>query len=180
MFTRLFRIFSLLIALILIVSGIYFGKLYRATTAAFEALKPQISQANDISPAKLFIRDILFSEASRTQAKPAELVARTRIKTQSRQMFNYQMEKIVLASRLKNEFSDEQILSFWLSSIYYGEGEHGLETAAKSLFDKDINALTNEELIALAALIKSPQLRGQPIRWKKEQARLQQQLENKG
>jgi len=180
MFSKILRIFGLFILTLLLLCCVYFGKLYSETTAAFENLKPEIIQAHDPSRAALFIRDVLFDETRNTQAKPAELIARAGVDTPPGNMFRYQMKKTILAYRLKAEFRDDKILSYWLSAVYFGAGEYGLENAAKSLFNKKVDALTHDELISLAALIRHPRLRNDSVRWEKERNKLKDGLRKKG
>jgi membrane peptidoglycan carboxypeptidase len=74
------------------------------------------------------------------------------------------LREAVLASKLEQEFTKDQILGYYLNAIYYGRGAHGIEAAAQTYFGKSAltqpgqkNALTIEEAAVLAAVIKQPE-----------------------
>ncbi|MGE3278481.1 MAG: transglycosylase domain-containing protein [Candidatus Altimarinota bacterium] len=54
-------------------------------------------------------------------------------------------------------FSKEEILRKYLDTIYFGHRNYGIKAAMKSYFDKShLETLTDEELITLLAIIRSP------------------------
>jgi len=54
-------------------------------------------------------------------------------------------------------FSKEEILREYLDTIYFGHRNYGIKAAMKSYFDKShLETLTDEELITLLAIIRSP------------------------
>ena len=66
------------------------------------------------------------------------------------------MREIILAARIEQSYSKDQILELYLNSIYFGRGVWGIEMAAQSYFDKPAKELTLAEGAMLAALIKGP------------------------
>ncbi len=64
----------------------------------------------------------------------------------------------LLASRIENRFSKEQILEKYLNLIYLGNRSYGIERAAKRYFDKKAKDLDLAESSLLAALIKAPEM----------------------
>ncbi|HJM21411.1 MAG TPA: transglycosylase domain-containing protein, partial [Acidimicrobiales bacterium] len=66
------------------------------------------------------------------------------------------IREAVLAARLEEEFSKEEILEFYLNEIYFGNGAYGLQAAAETYFGKDVAALDIGDAAFLAGLIRSP------------------------
>lgn len=61
-----------------------------------------------------------------------------------------------LAIELEKRLSKEQILEYYLNSIYLGEGCHGVQTAAKTYFGKELNELTISECAVIASITQNP------------------------
>jgi len=62
----------------------------------------------------------------------------------------------ILAFRLEDTLSKQQILEIYLNSIFLGRNAYGIQAAARAYFDKDINELTLPEAAYLAVLPKAP------------------------
>jgi len=62
----------------------------------------------------------------------------------------------ILAFRLEDTLSKEQILELYLNSIFLGRNAYGVQAAARAYFDKDVDALTLPEAAYLAILPKAP------------------------
>ncbi|MEJ3742365.1 transglycosylase domain-containing protein [Actinomycetes bacterium KLBMP 9797] len=78
--------------------------------------------------------------------------------------YNRKIREAVLARRLEQTYTKDQILGFYLNAIYFGRGCHGIEAAAKCYFGKSAlaqpgqpGALTASEAAVLAAVIKQPE-----------------------
>jgi penicillin-binding protein 1C len=65
-------------------------------------------------------------------------------------------EEIILAVLLTNRRSKEDILEMYLNEIYYGNLAYGAQTAAQTLFGKDVSELTLGEAALLAGLPQTP------------------------
>jgi membrane peptidoglycan carboxypeptidase len=70
--------------------------------------------------------------------------------------FSRKMKEVVLAVKADRKYSKDQILEFYLNTIYFGEGAYGIKAAAATYFHKDISTLTVAEGAVLAAVIKAP------------------------
>ena len=66
------------------------------------------------------------------------------------------LREIVIALKLGQEVSKEQILEGYLNTVYYGRGAYGIQAAAKAYFAKDAAKLTLQESIVLMALVNGP------------------------
>lgn len=66
------------------------------------------------------------------------------------------IQEASLAFQIEREYSKEQILEFYLNTVYFGAGAYGVEAAAQTYFGKPIGAVTLGEAALLAGLIKAP------------------------
>src|SRR5712675_70557 len=66
------------------------------------------------------------------------------------------LREMILASRLENSLSKEEILELYLNSIFLGRGSWGIEMAARSYFGKPVSALSLNEAALLAGITKGP------------------------
>ncbi|HEX8232622.1 MAG TPA: PBP1A family penicillin-binding protein [Caulobacteraceae bacterium] len=65
-------------------------------------------------------------------------------------------QEALIALYLEARLSKNEILSRYLSSVYFGEGVYGLRAAAKYYFDKQPEKLTIGEAAMLAGIVKAP------------------------
>ncbi|WP_261555178.1 transglycosylase domain-containing protein [Frankia tisae] len=70
--------------------------------------------------------------------------------------FTRKMREIVLAVKLDQKYSKDQILGFYLNTIYFGRGAYGIEAAAKAYFNTTAANLTAQQGAVIAGLIRSP------------------------
>ncbi len=62
----------------------------------------------------------------------------------------------VVAAELERRYSKEQILEYYINSIYWGSGAYGIQSAALEYFNKDIRDITLDEAATLVVIIRSP------------------------
>ncbi|WP_036920704.1 transglycosylase domain-containing protein [Propionicicella superfundia] len=74
----------------------------------------------------------------------------------SEQTFSRKLKEIVLAVKLNNERSKEQILEGYLNTIYFGRGAYGVEAAAHAWFNTSASELTVQQSAVLAAVLNAP------------------------
>jgi penicillin-binding protein 1A len=63
----------------------------------------------------------------------------------------------VLALRLEQIFTKDEILEMYLNQVYWGHNNYGVETAAQSYFNKSAKDLTLPEASMMAGLIQAPE-----------------------
>ena len=68
------------------------------------------------------------------------------------------VREAVLAMKLEREVSKDQILEYYLNTIYLGRGAYGIQAAARAYFDKDVGDLTPAQSALLAGFIPAPSL----------------------
>ena len=66
------------------------------------------------------------------------------------------LREALIAIRLEQAFSKDQILELYLNEIYLGVGSYGVAAAALNYFDKSLDELTVAEAAYLATLPKGP------------------------
>ena len=66
------------------------------------------------------------------------------------------IREAILAFRLEDTLSKEQILELYLNSIFLGRNAYGVQAASRAYFDKDVTDLTLPEAAYLAVLPKAP------------------------
>ena len=66
------------------------------------------------------------------------------------------IKEAILAFRIEQAFTKDQILELYLNEIYLGVGSYGVAAAALNYFDKSLDELTVAEAAFLAGLPKAP------------------------
>ena len=66
------------------------------------------------------------------------------------------LQEIIIAFYLESRLTKDQILSRYLSSVYFGEGAYGLRAAARTYFDVEPRQLTVGQAAMLAGLVQAP------------------------
>ncbi|PZV95087.1 Membrane carboxypeptidase (penicillin-binding protein) [Micromonospora phaseoli] len=66
------------------------------------------------------------------------------------------VKEAILASKLNDEFTKEEIMENYLNVIYFGRGAYGIEAAAQTYFNTTAKKLNPAQGAVLAALIKQP------------------------
>jgi penicillin-binding protein 1A len=72
--------------------------------------------------------------------------------------FERKARELLLARRIEQELSKDEILELYLNHIYFGHGRYGVEEAARYYFGKTIGEVTLAEAAMIAALPKGPSL----------------------
>ncbi|MEC4804881.1 MAG: penicillin-binding protein 1A [Jaaginema sp. PMC 1079.18] len=67
------------------------------------------------------------------------------------------LAEAVLAIRVEQIFSKEQILEMYLNNIYWGHNNYGVETASQTYFNKSSSDLNIAEAAMMAGLIQAPE-----------------------
>ncbi len=72
------------------------------------------------------------------------------------QSFERKVKEAILAVRIEQAFSKEEILELYMNQIYLGIGAYGVAAASLLYFDKSVHELSIAEAAYLAALPKGP------------------------
>lgn len=68
------------------------------------------------------------------------------------------IKEAFIAAELERRFSKEEILQFYMNSVYFGAGAYGVRTAAREFFHKEMTELTLDQAATLAVLVRNPTL----------------------
>jgi len=71
--------------------------------------------------------------------------------------FSRKLAEAILAIRVEQVFSKDEILEMYLNTIYWGHNNYGVQTASESYFNKGANELNLAEAAVLAGLIQAPE-----------------------
>ncbi len=94
-------------------------------------------------------------EVSQGGSTITQQYARNAYLTQER-TFSRKMRELALAVKLDRKYSKDQILEFYLNTIYFGRGAYGIEAASQTYFGIPAAKLTAEQGAVLAGLIRAP------------------------
>jgi penicillin-binding protein 1A len=70
--------------------------------------------------------------------------------------YRRKLKEMIVAAYLENLYSKQEILEMYLNKVYFGDGLHGVEAAARGYFGKPAAELQVDEAALLAGLIQSP------------------------
>ena len=73
------------------------------------------------------------------------------------------LREAVMARKLEDEYSKDEILGFYLNTVYFGRGAHGIGAAADAYFNikpDQINKLTVAQAAVLGAVLRQPEGKG--------------------
>ncbi|HRI69783.1 MAG TPA: PBP1A family penicillin-binding protein [Polyangium sp.] len=76
----------------------------------------------------------------------------------SERTFDRKMKEVILARRIEQELTKDQILGLYLNHIYFGHGRYGIEEACQYYFGKPIEKATISEAAQLAGIVKGPSI----------------------
>jgi penicillin-binding protein 1A len=61
-----------------------------------------------------------------------------------------------IAAELERVYEKDQILEYYLNSVYFGAGAYGVKAAAREFYGKEMEQLSLDEVATLAVLIRNP------------------------
>ena len=70
--------------------------------------------------------------------------------------FSRKIKEAILAKRMEERLSKDEILYIYLNQIYLGAGAYGVQLAAETYFGKEVDKLTLAEMAMMAGLPKAP------------------------
>jgi penicillin-binding protein 1A len=97
--------------------------------------------------------------------------------------FDRKMREILLAKKIEDELSKDEILELYLNHVYWGHGRYGVEEASRFYFGKSVRDVSLAEAAMLAGILKGPNLFSPRVdmeRAKKRQTYVLEQMRAKG
>lgn len=74
----------------------------------------------------------------------------------SEKTYTRKLKEAIMARRMENHLTKENILYLYLNQIYFGQGAHGVASAAEIFFRKKVKDLTLAEMAVLAGSLTAP------------------------
>jgi membrane peptidoglycan carboxypeptidase len=68
------------------------------------------------------------------------------------------VKELVIAIKLENQFTKDEILENYLNTIYFGRGSYGVQTASQIYFGTTVDKLNIAQSAVLASILRSPGL----------------------
>jgi membrane peptidoglycan carboxypeptidase len=106
--------------------------------------------------ARAAFQDVFGHGATQGGSTITQQYARNAYLTRHR-TFARKFREAVIAVKLDRKYSKDQVLEWYLNTIYFGRGANGIEAAARTYFGVPAKKLTVEQGAVLAALIRSPE-----------------------
>lgn len=104
---------------------------------------------------RALVKDIMSGSAKEGASSITQQLARNSLPLGGRTLSRKMLEAMV-ALRIENDFTKQQILELYINRIYFGSGCYGVETASLAYFGKNASKLNLSEAAILAGLIRSP------------------------
>jgi membrane peptidoglycan carboxypeptidase len=68
------------------------------------------------------------------------------------------IKELIIAIKLENQLSKDEIFENYLNTIYFGRGSYGVQTASQQYFNRTADQLTVSQAVVLASILRSPGL----------------------
>src|SRR5918996_3522002 len=104
---------------------------------------------------RALVRDVLSVSAKEGASSITQQLARNSLPLGGRTL-NRKILEAMVALRIEEKFTKEQILELYINRIYFGAGCYGVETASQAYFGKNASKLNLAEAALLAGVIRSP------------------------
>ena len=100
-------------------------------------------------------RDIMEGRAAQGGSTITQQVVKLMLLTPERTI-SRKIRELILARRLENELTKDQILHLYLNNVNFGHGRYGIQEAARYYFEKNASELTLAEASLLAGIPQAP------------------------
>ena len=106
---------------------------------------------------RAFVENVTSGEIEQGASTISQQVVKNRILDPDRRDVRRKITEIVLAYRLNQRYSKNEILEEYLNTVYFGQGAYGVKTAAERFFRKPLAELDVADSALLAGLISEPE-----------------------
>lgn len=108
------------------------------------------------------MRDTLSGKAAQGASTITQQIVKNLLLSPERTLAR-KVRELILARRLEQQLSKDEILFLYLNHIYFGHGRYGVQEASRFYFGKDVKDLTLAEASLIAGIPQAPS-RLSPIR----------------
>lgn len=133
------------------------------------------------SIARVVIKAVLSGKATQGGSTITQQVVKNLLLTPEKTLTR-KLKELILAQRLEQNLSKDEILSLYLNDINFGHGRYGVQEASRYYFGKDVDTLDLAEASLIAGIPQSPSFlspRSHPEAARRRQAFVLDQLEQK-
>ncbi len=105
------------------------------------------------------LRAVFVDITTGTKAQGASTITQQLAKTaflSSEKTITRKIKELILARKLENTYTKDQILNLYLNQVPYGGNAYGIEAASQAYFNHDAKSLSLGESAMLAALTRAP------------------------
>ncbi|MDH3974008.1 MAG: PBP1A family penicillin-binding protein [Deltaproteobacteria bacterium] len=107
-----------------------------------------------ISILRAFIKNVRAGRVEQGGSTITQQVAKSLLTPE--RTYKRKFKEAVLAYRIENNFTKSDILYLYLNQIYLGHGAYGVQAAAQSYYNKNVDELNLAEIAMLAGLPQAP------------------------
>ncbi len=108
-----------------------------------------------VSIFRAFVKNLQTGSSKQGGSTITQQVVKNLLLT-SEKTITRKLKEAILAYRIEQRLSKDDILEIYLNQIYFGNGAHGIKAAVKFYFHKPISEVTIAEAAMLAGLPKAP------------------------
>jgi len=130
-------------------------QMVQAFLAAEDSSFFEHSGVNYLAIMRAFLVNLSSGEKRQGASTITQQVARALLLS-SEKTYTRKIKEILLAHKMEENLSKEDILYLYLNEIYFGEGAYGVVAAADTYFRKTVDKLTLAEMAILAGLPQAP------------------------
>ena len=111
---------------------------------------------------RAFVKDVIAGNFNEGASTITQQLIKNQVfdvgmnETTKLQKIERKIQEQYLAIALEKEYTKEQLLEYYLNTIYLGQGVNGVEAAAERYFDKTADKLTVSEISVIAGITKNP------------------------
>jgi penicillin-binding protein 1A len=105
--------------------------------------------------ARAFIENLLRREFAQGASTITQQVVKQMLLSPEKTL-RRKVQEIILARRLSQKFSKEEILALYLNQMYFGHGRYGVAEASRFYFGKSVGDVDIAEAALLAGMLQSP------------------------
>lgn len=130
-------------------------KLIQAFVAAEDSNFYQHKGLDYFGIARAAVKNLLSMRKKEGASTITQQVAKSMLLTPEKK-FSRKFKEAILAKRMEERLSKDEILYIYLNQIYLGAGSYGVQVAAETYFGKNVEQLHLAEMAMLAGLPKAP------------------------
>lgn len=130
-------------------------KLIQAFVAAEDASFYQHGGIDYFGIVRAAVKNVISMRKKEGASTITQQVTKSMLLT-SEKKFSRKIKEAILAKRMEEKLSKDEILYLYLNQIYLGAGAYGVQAAAETYFGKNVDQLNLAEIAMLAGLPKAP------------------------